>query len=89
MSARLCLFLLIYGLFEGKDHVECVSMFPAPNIVLRSNRFSTSLWVNMLINLHWRDFMKIVVVWAVDIVLLVRPILGIFSYSPDLFCGFG
>lgn len=56
MSARLCLFPLIYGLFEGKDHVECVSMFPAPNIVLRSNRFSTSLWVNMLINLHWRGF---------------------------------
>lgn len=32
--------------------------------------------------------MKIVAVWAVDPVLLVRLIFGIFSFSSDLFCGF-
>ena len=50
-TERLHLHFHFHGLFEGKNHVECVSMFPAPNIVPGSNRFSMSLWVNMLINL--------------------------------------
>ena len=32
--------------------------------------------------------MKIVAVWAVDPVLLVRLLFGIFSFSSDLLCGF-
>lgn len=88
MSARLCLSLpLIYGLFEGKDYVECISVSPALNIVPRSRRFSISLWMNIM-NLCKGDFMKIVAMWPVNTALLVRPIFGVFGYPPGLFCSF-
>lgn len=79
MSATLCLSLpLICGLFEVRDHVECISISPALNIVPRSSSFSVNLWVNMWISLCQGNFRKIVALWPVDTMLLVRPIFGVF-----------
>lgn len=53
-----CLPPLIYGLLEGKDRVESISISLALNMMPRTSKFSVSVWMNMLINLYQRGLMK-------------------------------